>query len=135
MSTREAVLRFDEVSAYDPALHSWLARRAGPLGALAQHWFSVMRGCGDDVRETWHDGNANACVGDAPFAYVGVYSAHVSLGFFRGATLPDPQGLLRGTGKRMRHVKLVPGASVDASAIEALITAAYDDMRRMVATA
>lgn len=131
MTTREAVLRFDEVSAYDPALHSWLARQAGPLGALAQHWFSVIRACGDDVRETWHDGNANACVGDAPFAYIGVYSGHVSIGFFRGATLADPARLLQGTGKRMRHVKLVTGAAMNAAAIEALISAAYADMRRV----
>jgi hypothetical protein len=130
MATREAVFRVSEVSAYDPALHSWLARQEAPLRALAQHWFGIMRACGDDVRETWHDGNANACVSDAPFAYVGVHAAHVTVGFFRGALLADAAGLLQGSGKRMRHVKLVPGKPVDAAALEALIAAAYQEMRR-----
>jgi hypothetical protein len=135
VTERPAVLRFDEVSVYDAALHSWMARQSAPLRALAQHWFGVMRACGDEVRETWHDGNANACVGDAPFAYVGVFTAHVSVGFFQGASLPDPHGLLRGTGKRMRHVTLVPGEAVDATALEALILAAYDHLRSTVTEA
>lgn len=135
MRERPAVLRFDETSAYDAALHSWMARQPAPLRTLAQHWFSVMRACGDDVRETWHDGHANACVGDAPFAYVGVFTAHVSVGFFQGASLPDPHHLLRGSGKRMRHVKLVPGEFVDRAALEALIAAAYHHMRHLLEVA
>ena len=75
-----------------------------------------------------HDGFATACVGDAPFAYVGVFKAHVNVGFFHGATLPDPARLLEGKGKRMRHVKLRPGHAFDASALEALISAAYRDI-------
>ena len=93
-----------------------------------------MRRCGTDVRELMHDGVATACVGDAPFAYVGVYSAHVSVGFFHGADLPDPAGLLVGAGRHMRHVKLRPGTATDESALEALISAAYHDvgMRSML---
>ena len=53
----------------------------------------------------------------------------MNVGFFRGATLPDPAGLLQGDGKYMRHVKLSPGAAVAASSLEALITAAYLDIR------
>jgi hypothetical protein len=40
------------------------------------------------------------------FCYVAVYSRHVNLGFNRGAELPDPGRRLRGTGKRMRHLKV-----------------------------
>ena len=39
------------------------------------------------------------------FAYVNVFRDHVNVGFFHGAFLSDPAGLLEGTGKRMRHVK------------------------------
>lgn len=39
-------------------------------------------------------------------AYFMVHAAHVTFGFQRGAALPDPQGLLEGTGKSMRHVKI-----------------------------
>ncbi len=55
------------------------------------------------------------CVEDAPFAYVDSFTSHVNVGFFRGAALDDPAGLLEGTGKRMRHDKLKPGSEVDTA--------------------
>jgi hypothetical protein len=99
---------------------------------MVQPWFERMRGLGGDVRETLHDGMPTACVGDAAFAYVNAFSAHASVGFFHGAALPDPAGLLEGTGKRMRHVKLRPGVEVEERALAELVTAAYDDLRRRV---
>ncbi len=75
-----------------------------------------------------HDGYATVCVEDAPFAYVGAFTAHVNVGFFHGAVLPDSAGLLEGTGKTMRHVKVRPGLALDALSLEALITAAYRDI-------
>jgi hypothetical protein len=89
-----------------------------------------MRDCGDDVRELLHDGHPTACVLDAAFAYVNVFTAHVNVGFFRGAEIDDPAGLLEGTGKFMRHVKLSPERAVDAAALAALIETAYSDMKR-----
>ena len=90
---------------------------AGELGAIAQHWFEVMRDYGDDVRELLHDGHPIACVGDAAFAYVNAFTAHVNVGFFRGAEIADPDGLLEGTGKFMRHVKLRPERDVGTTAL------------------
>ena len=101
----------------------------GELGTIARRWFEVMRGCGEDVRELLHDGHPTACVGDAAFAYVNVFTAHVNVGFFRGAEIADPGGLLEGTGKFMRHVKLGPGRAVDATALTQLIDTAYVDMK------
>jgi hypothetical protein len=43
--------------------------------------------------------------------------------------LDDPAGLLEGTGKRGRHVKLRPGRDVDSAALARLVDAAYADMR------
>jgi len=103
---------------------------SGELGAIARRWFELMRGCGDDVRELLHDGHPTACVGDAAFAYVNAFRAHVNVGFFRGAEIADPRGLLEGTGKFMRHVKLGPGREVDAGALMKLIETAYTDMKR-----
>jgi hypothetical protein len=110
-----------------------MLEHAGELGTIARRWFEVMRICGDDVRELLHDGHPTACVGDAAFGYVNAFTAHVNVGFFRGAELPDPAGLLEGTGKFMRHVKLGPGRNVDAAVLEALIETAYADMKRRVA--
>jgi hypothetical protein len=109
-----------------------MRRHPGELGAIAQRWFDVMRDCGDDVRELLHDGQPTACVGDAAFAYVDAFRAHVNVGFFRGAELADPDRLLEGTGKFMRHVKLGPEREVDATAVKRLIEAAYRDMKRRV---
>lgn len=112
-----------------PAVETWLNERPPGLGVIARRWFERMRQCGEDVRELMHDGCPTACVADAPFGYVGVYRAHVNVGFFYGAELPDPAGLLQGTGKRMRHVKTRPGAEPNAAALEALIAAAYADLQ------
>ncbi len=102
---------------------------SGELGAIAQHWFEVMRECGDDVRELLHDGHPTACVGDAAFAYATAFKAHVNVGFSRGAEIADPEGLLEGTGKFMRHVKLRPESDIDARALMKLIETAYTDMK------
>ena len=99
------------------------------LGAIAQHWFEVMRERGDDVRELLHDGHPTACVADAAFAYVNSFTSHVNVGFFHGAELPDSNGLLEGTGKFMRHVKLRPDVGVDSVALLDLINTAYTDIK------
>jgi len=121
----DALLRFNGALKRDYAVDVWLDSRVPELGAIALVWFDRMRQCGPDVRDLMHDGLATACVADAPFAYVGVFKAHVNVGFFLGSELPDPAGLLEGTGKRMRHVKLRPDAEIDADALSALIDAAY----------
>ena len=112
-----------------PVIDSWLDEREPELGAIAGQWFERMRQCGDDVRELMHDGCPVACVGDAAFAYVNVFKAHVNVGFFFGAELDDPTGMLKGTGVRMRHVKVRPDAGVDAEALGKLIDLAYADVR------
>ena len=123
------LLRFSGAVTRSPAIDLWLGQQAPELGAIAQRWFGRMRGRGDDVRELMHDGCPVACVADAPFGYVNVFTAHVNVGFFRGAQLEDPVGVLQGAGKRMRHVKVRPGAAVDAAALSALIDAAYVDIK------
>jgi hypothetical protein len=126
------IFRFPRAVTRDPAVRAWMTQHSAPLGAIAQHWFDVLRERGDDVRELLHDGHPTACVGDAAFAYVNAFTAHVNVGFFRGAELADPARLLEGTGKYMRHVKLRPDNDVDAAALIALIDAAYIDMKKRV---
>ena len=127
------LFRFPGAVRHDPSIDVWLRERAPELGALARTWFERMRECGGDVRELMHDGCPTACVEDAAFGYVGVYRAHVNVGFFRGAELADPKGLLEGTGRRMRHVKVKPGVDLDSAALAALISAAYSDMKLRLA--
>ena len=126
------LLRFTGAVRRDRAVDRWMTER-GELGTIAKRWFEVIRGCGGDVRELLHDGHPTACVNGAAFAYVNAFRAHVNVGFFRGAELPDPRGLLEGTGRMMRHVKLRPGEDVDAIALRGLIRTAYADIKRRLA--
>jgi hypothetical protein len=119
----------------DPEVDAWFVAPEHDLRRLAQPWFDSLRACGSDVRELMHDEHPTACVGDAAFAYVDAFSAHVNLGFFHGAALDDPAGLLEGAGKRMRHVKIRWGRSVDAAALNALIAAAYRDVHARLRSA
>ena len=123
------LFRFSSAVRRDPTIEAWMREHAGELGAIAQHWFEVMRDCGEDVQELLHDGHPTACVADAAFGYVNAFKAHVNVGFFRGAEIADPNGLLEGTGKFMRHVKLRPDRDLDATALRKLIETAYTDMQ------
>jgi hypothetical protein len=88
---------------------------------------------GRSSRAFLHDGCPVACLGDAPFGYVNVFTSHVNVGFFEGAALPDPAGLLQGTGKFMRHVKVRPGTATNAAALSRLIDTAYSEIKARVA--
>lgn len=130
---REVRLTFNGTTPLDPVINAWFADRTDALGSMARDWWIRMRGCGDDVLELFHDGCPVACIEDVPFAYVNAFKKHVNVGFFNGASLPDPARLLEGTGKRMRHVKLRPGVEIDEAALANLIDAAYQDARDYVA--
>lgn len=119
------MLRFSGSVRHDSAIDEWLDQQTPELGSIARLWFGRIRKCGNGITELMHDGCATACIGDVPFAYVGVYKAHVNVGFYLGSTLRDPKRLLLGTGKRMRHVKVKPGEELDSVALRALVDAAY----------
>ena len=127
--TVNQLFRFASTVRRDPAIDAWMREHGGELGAIAQFWFEFMRNCGDDVREILHDGHPTACVENAAFGYVNTFKAHVNVGFFFGAEIADPDGLLEGTGKFMRHVKLRLEHEIDAGALRKLIETAYTDMK------
>jgi len=62
------------------------------------------------------------------FCYVASYGAHVDLGFPRGATLSDPNRVLEGTGKKMRHIKLRTLSDVDRPFIRRYLRAAIEEV-------
>ena len=132
MTTRTELFRLNGAVERDPVLNGRMKGHERELGAIAQKWFEVMRKCGGEVRELLHDGCPTACLGDAAFGYVNVFTSHVNVGFFQGASLPDPDRLLQGAGKFMRHVKLKPGTATDAAALARLIEAAYADIKARV---
>lgn len=112
-----------------PEVERWFAAQPLALATIARRWFDEMRRAGPDVADVLHDGHPTACVGDLAFGYVDVFARHVNVGFFLGTSLADPGGLLRGTGRFMRHVSLTPEHPIDAAALRELVRSAYADMR------
>ena len=130
LSARPEIFRVSQTSARDPAVDAWLTGEPVELRSIARQWFIQMRHIGDDVLELIHDGCPVACVENAPFAYVNSFKSHINVGFFYGAALEDPAGLLEGSGKRMRHSKLHADGQVNGAALRDLIAAAYQDIKR-----
>jgi len=64
------------------------------------------------------------------YVYIAPQKAHVNLGFYHGVDLPDPAGLLEGTGKKLRHVKVRGVSEIDA--LHDLVIAAIEDRKREI---
>jgi hypothetical protein len=62
------------------------------------------------------------------FCYIGVFKSHVNLGFYYGSELPDPENLLEGTGKRLRHIKISQSEQLENPAIRNLILVASNHL-------
>jgi hypothetical protein len=130
LSAPEEIFRLSGARRRDHAVETWLNDETVELRSIAKHWFTKMRECGDDVVELIHDGCPVACLGDAAFGYVNSIKNHVNVGFFHGAALNDPGGILLGNGKRMRHVKLLSADQLNTQFLTELIDAAYVDIKK-----
>jgi len=104
---------FRTVDEYIASLADESARVAGQLRAMIH----------DEVPETIESLKWSQPVFelDGPFCYIKAFKNHVNLGFFRGSALPDPAGLLEGTGDQMRHVKLAHLGDIQEGAVRELI--------------
>ncbi|MBM4427570.1 MAG: DUF1801 domain-containing protein [Chloroflexi bacterium] len=63
------------------------------------------------------------------YVYIMPLKDSVNLGFFHGANLNDPKGLLEGTGAKMRHVKIRLLTDIKNAEITALIRAAIRERK------
>ena len=93
-----------------------------------------------DAFESFRLGDNAAHYGVGPskmkegYGYIMAHKKWVNLGFYHGAHLPDPNGLLDGTGKNLRHVKVHTLEAAQQPAITALIQAALDERAAAVGT-
>lgn len=62
------------------------------------------------------------------FCYIATNARHVNLGFPRGATLPDPNRVLEGEGKTMRHIKFKSELDLDRPFVRRYIQAAIEQV-------
>jgi hypothetical protein len=65
------------------------------------------------------------------FCHVAAYRDHVNLGFNRGAGLADPDGLLAGTGKHIRHIRIGAIADLQRPSVRRLVRAAAQEGARL----
>lgn len=63
------------------------------------------------------------------FCHIAAYSRYVNLGFNRGAELSDPKGLLAGTGKRIRHIRIESPEDLRALYVKLFLAAAVKAAR------
>jgi hypothetical protein len=100
------------------------------LAAIARRLRAVIRAVDKSTVETVRLGDNAATFGVGPkkmtdgYAYIMPMRGYVNLGFYQGALLSDPKGLLEGTGKGLRHVKIRSLAEADRPPIRALVAAA-----------
>jgi hypothetical protein len=80
-----------------------------------------VRRAAPKLEESVKWGNGCWVKGGAPVSYAYSAEDHVQFGFFRGAALSDPRGLLEGKGQYVRHVKLRRPADLDEKALGALL--------------
>jgi len=100
------------------------------LAAIARRLRTMIRAVDAGTVETVRLGDHAATYGVGPrkmsdgYAYVMPMRGYVNLGFYQGAELKDPERLLEGTGKGLRHVKIRSLAEADRAPIRALVAAA-----------
>jgi hypothetical protein len=106
------------------------------LAAIARRLRTIIRAVDQGAVETVRLGDHAATYGVGPkkmtdgYAYIMPMRGYVNLGFYQGALLADPKGLLEGTGKGLRHVKMRTLADANRPPVRALLTAALARRRK-----
>jgi hypothetical protein len=101
--------------------------------AIAERLRSLIDALDPTCVEVPRPGDRAASYGVGPkkmseaYAYIMPQKGYANLGFYHGAMLPDPEGLLEGTGKRLRHVKVRTLDAVDAPAVAQMLLAARQE--------
>jgi uncharacterized protein DUF1801 len=110
-------------------LSGFLAKFSPEVRAVAKAALATMRKRAPGSVELVYDNSYALVIGfgpnerpsDALFSIV-LYPRHVTLCFLQGALLDDPQRILQGSGNQVRHIRLIPDASVlDHADVRALI--------------
>ena len=106
-----------------------------PLRPVAEALREAVVRLHPDVTEVVRLGDRAATYGVGPrkmldgYAYVMPHAGWINLGFYRGASLPDPEGLLEGSGAAMRHVKVRSPEEAARGGVLALLAAAPAERR------
>lgn len=100
------------------------------LAAIARRLRAIIRAVDESTVETVRLGDNAATYGVGPkkmtdgYAYIMPMRGYINLGFYQGAVLADPERLLEGTGKGLRHVKIRSLGEANRPPVRALVAAA-----------
>jgi hypothetical protein len=110
-------MKMKKYASFDDYLDDQPPKNRSIIRALRRFVKRVESGLEESVK--W--GNGCWVKGKVPISYV--YSApdHVQFGFIRGSALKDPQGLLEGNGKYVRHVKVRKPSDIDEDVFKAFL--------------
>jgi len=105
------------------------------VARIARRLRAMISAVHADAIEVARPGEGTSAYGLGPkkmseaYAYIAPYNAHVNLGFHHGASLPDTDGLLEGTGKGLRHVKVWSLEEAKRPVLRRLVKAALQERR------
>ncbi|MEO6458291.1 MAG: DUF1801 domain-containing protein [Chloroflexia bacterium] len=120
----------------------FLAKHTQEVKALVQRAREIVRAANPDAVETVNPGHGNLAYSSGPtmeelaakddalfhaklwYCYIAPFKSYMNLGFLRGNELPDPDGLLEGTGKQLRHIKIRSIEDVERPGVIRLLVAA-----------
>ena len=124
MPRRPSAELIELLAPFDEGLTGFaLSARKALLGRVPTAWELIYQTYAVSTAFSFTEDLKNA------FCHVAVYRKHVNLGFNRGAELPDPDGVLEGTGRLIRHVRLGPDVDLTRGPVATLIDQAIDNMR------
>jgi hypothetical protein len=113
-----------------PDVAAWLGKLDGENRAAVGVLRGVIFDAAPDIHElVYHDALGYSTTDSAfdRMLYVAVSGRHLNFGFFFGSSLDDPAHLLRGEGKRMRHVRIAGEDDAQNRSIHQLIRQALED--------
>lgn len=100
---------------------NWLTTAPEAQQATLSELRELVKSLGPDVVEEFKWSRPCYSNQHGPFCYLHSTKSHATLGFQKGTSLNDPENLLEGTGKDMRHIKFKGGADFERSAVTALL--------------
>ena len=110
-----------------------IASASAEVKQIAEYLRTLIGELHADCIELPRPGERSASYGVGPkkmseaYAYIMPHKAHVNLGFYHGVNVPDPQNLLEGTGKKLRHIKLHSLPDAQQPAVRELLIASINE--------
>jgi hypothetical protein len=105
-------------------IDAYLDRKPPDLAAVAAGLQQLVRTVVKGTRVSVNPWKLPTFESNGPMCFFSIGKNHVTFGFLRGTSLADPEGLLEGTGKNLRHVKLREAKELKRPALKKLILAA-----------